>query len=246
MKNKPLPIKAGLVFTSEFEKRIDMKRKSIIIGIIGIMIILLVLLSVNLDKGETETKASNEKKQTVDIMLGNDISVTEIGSYMGSYVEDGSDEFVENVMYIVVENNGSDYIQMANININRKYEFELTTLFPGDKMLILEKNRSEYKKNLNVKKTETSNVAFFTEKPQMHTDMLEIEGDDYLINVENVSGKEFPGGKVFYKNKSGEFLLGGITYAGTIPALKKNEGVKLNANHYLRDSSEFVFVTYAE
>ena len=53
-------------------------------------------------------------------------------------------------------------------------------------------------------------------------------------------------GKVFYKNKFKDKYIGGITYSGTIPALEKDEKIVLNSVHYFKDSSEVMFVTYAE
>lgn len=113
-------------------------------------------------------------------------------------------------------------------------------------MVVLEKSRAEYKGSVTRKDVAVSNVALFDEEPKMYKNLLEITGEDNLITVKNVSGKAFPGGRVFYKNIFDGRYIGGITYAGMIPELKKDETVVLNSAHYLKESSEMVFVTYAE
>ncbi len=185
-------------------------------------------------------------KEDVNIPLGSNINIIEVASFMGSYVEDGSDEFVENVMSITVENTGTDYIQLAHIILNEKYIFELTTLCPGDKIIVLEKNRSEMKKDMLITSTEINNVAFFDKVPSMHEELLKIAEENGILEIHNISGEAFPGGKVFYKNKIGDKYLGGITYVGTIPELKEGEGVQLGVKHFSKDTSELMFVTYAE
>lgn len=182
----------------------------------------------------------------IKIPLGSELYIIGIGQYMGAYVEDGSNEFVENVMMILVENSGEKEIQLANITLNQNYLFELTTLLPGEKMIILEKNRLPYTDDMIIESADISNVAFFQESPSMHEELLKIENENNIIHVVNVSDNTFPGGKVFYKNMLEDKLLGGITYTVSIPELKSGEGVAIETGHYEKESSRFKFVTYAE
>ena len=88
---------------------------------------------------QLELKDEQLSMKTVEINknLGSSIFLTGIDSYIGSYVEDGSDEFVENVMMITLENKGKEFVQLATVVINEKYVFEFTTLFPGQKIMVL-------------------------------------------------------------------------------------------------------------
>lgn len=195
---------------------------------------------------ETDSiSAKSDSLEKMNISLGSNVFVTGVHPYIGSYVEDGSDEFVENIMMISMENKGDKNIQLATVTLNDTYIFELTTLLPGKKMLVLEKNKAEYDENFVVESAEISNVAFFDEQPSAHEDILEIMGEDNMIAVKNISGENFVGGKVFYKNVLGDYYLGGITYSGSIPTLENEKTVKLSTKHYLKDSSEIVFITYA-
>ena len=183
--------------------------------------------------------------EEMSISLGSEVFVTGIHPYIGGYIEDGSDEFVENIMMISLENKGGKNIQLATVTLNDSYIFEVTTLLPGEKMLVLEKNKAEYDENFALESAVISNVAFFDERPFVDENILEIKGEDNMIAVTNISGEDFAGGKVFYKNVLGDYYLGGITYSGSIPAMENGETVKLSAKHYLEDSSEIVFMTYA-
>lgn len=217
-----------------------MKKKILICGVIIIMIIAIGFAIIS--GKDSSAEVSKGKK----IALGSEVFITAIEPYTGAFVEDGTDEFVEEVLSITIENNGSEYIQLMSVTIDEKYVFDVTTLLPGEKMTVLEKSRAEYDKKIDLSKISVSNVALFSEKPSMHKNLLKISGEDNRITVKNISDKTFPGGRVFYKNKFNKKYIGGITYAGTIPELEKNEVVVLNSNHYLKDSSEFIFVTYAE
>lgn len=232
-------------------------RKNIKLGVL-LLVFLVLLLIVLIIRNDSEEKENGvgvtnadpieveDIKENVNIPLGNNINIIEVSSYMGSYVEDGSDEYIENVMSIIVENAGDDYIQLAHIILNDEYVFELTTLRPGDRMIVLEKNRSEMERDMVITSTDIKNVAFFSEKPDLHKELLDIKEVDQGLVINNISDKTFPGGKVFYKNKVDATFLGGITYTVTIPELEKGEEVQLGVKHFNQDSSELIFVTYAE
>lgn len=201
------------------------------------------------EKVTLETDGVAEKIDAVEeinISIGSNVFVTGVDPYIGAYVEDGTDEFVENVMMLTLENKGEENIQLATVVLNDKYTFELTTLLPGKKVWVLEKNRAEYEPEFAVESVEVKNVALFDESPSMEHAAFEITGEDNLITITNISGEKIAGGKVFYKNVLRDCYLGGITYSGSIPALDAGESIKLSAKHYYKDTSEFIFVTYAK
>ena len=182
----------------------------------------------------------------LQMLLEHDIRICELSSYTGSYVEDGSDEYVENIMMLILENEGEDDIQFGNVIINNQYVFEFTTLLPGDKVMVLEKNRSVYAEDIKIDSAVLKQAALFSEAPSMHEDLLEITTENGMICITNISGTEFSGGKLFYKNVVNEHFLGGITYFSTIPKLQSNQSVKLSADHYEEDRSRLLFVTYGQ
>lgn len=218
--------------------------------ILALVVVVGVILLPNEKLGGEENRIENEQEQKNEqnqkIALGSEVFISSIAPYIGAFVEDGTDEYIENALSITIENNGSKYIQLMNVAIDEKYVFTVTTLLPGEKMIVLEKSRAKYTEEINVDNIVVSNIAFFDEEPSLHEELLEISGEDNLITIKNISGEEFSGGKVFYKNKFKDKYIGGITYTGTIPALEKDETIMLNSAHYFKDSSELIFVTYAE
>ena len=105
------------------------------------------------------TTESTAPEQTVDatekptelpmpdgIDLGNGLVITDVGAYTGVFVEDGTDEQVEDVLMIEVYNYGIDPIQYAEISLGEA-EFVLTTLPVGETMRMLEKDRMAFDEN---------------------------------------------------------------------------------------------------
>lgn len=192
---------------------------------------------------------SPEPESSLPIDLGWGLMLTEVKSYAGLYLEDGSDEVVSGIMMVRVKNMGSELIQLANITAQdaagNSYSFQLTTLLPGAEMTVLESGRAAYSAEVEIVDAAANDVAVFSEVPSMHEDILSFECSDYTIKVKNISEADFPGGRVFYKSVSGSLYIGGITYTVTIPALGPGEETVLSARHYYEGASALVFVTYA-
>lgn len=200
--------------------------------------------SEEVDDKEVSNGDAADKENTV--MLAGDIKVSGFGEYVGSYVEDGTDEYVGNVAMITLENLGNTYVQLAQVTINDEYVFEVTTLFPGEKVIVLEKNRALYAEGTEVQNAEIGQVAVFDEAPTMCEEIVNVEVEENVLYISNVSGKEFKGGKLFFKNTLDDKYLGGITYFVTLPELADGQGVQLVSSHFEEGRSELLFVTYAE
>ena len=225
------------------KKTIDKKPLYAAVGLIlAAVVILLILLG-----------GGSGKKSEPDpdwISLGEELYLVKVDRYSGMYLEDGSDTIVQDIMAITVVNNGEEAVQLGNVEVRsaqgQVYSFEFTTLFPGEQMVVLERNRAAYDPALEVAYAGVTMVARFQQAPELHEDVLEVSCADQAITVKNVSGETFNGGRVFYKNVSGDLLIGGITYMATVPALTEDEEVTLFAGHYTVDGSRLMFVTYAE
>lgn len=200
--------------------------------------------------GNTVSAENNTAAVTAkEIDLGGDVFITEVKSFAGMYFEDGSDEIVSNVMMLMVENRGEENIQLADITAydaaGNAYTFRITTLLPGSKVTVLEANRAEYSADKAIVSAEVTNLALFAKAPEMHEDVLEFTCSDHMVKVKNISGSSFAGGRVCYKNASGDIYIGGITYSLTIPALESGEETTLYATHFTEGASKLAFVSYA-
>lgn len=77
------------------------------------------------------------------------------------------------------------------------------------------------------------------------TGVLKVAASQNGITVTNRSDAAMSQVYVYYKNASGDLLLGGITYRAGLTDLGPGETRTCYAGHYSQDSSRLLFVTYA-
>ena len=206
--------------------------------------------------GTSENQSETGSNSVVDnapdssIALERGLKITKIGSYTGIYMEDGSDELVSGIMMIKVENTGEDYIQYAEIVLtgdSGTANFTLSTLFPGQSMVVLEKDRRTYTSGVNYTAA-AKNVAVFSSVPSLCGNQLELQALDGVLNVTNISGTDITGDiMIYYKNSSNGLLYGGITYRIRISGgIKSGEIRQLVADHFSASGSTVMFITCGE
>ena len=188
------------------------------------------------------------KDESLAYNLGSGICIDGLLSYAGPYAEDKTDEVVVDVMAIKVTNNGSEYIQTMDIILTdgtTEARFSLSTLMPGDTVIVPERNRMSYSDEFEFSEAKTENVAFFGFVPPMCEDKLEIVCLDGVINVTNISGEDITEDIfVYYKTESDGIFYGGVTYRVRISGgLKADEIRQGAASHFNTESSAVVFVT---
>lgn len=218
------------------------KRKILILVVTIIFLFLLVVLLIQFKNNGTQKKLS--------LSIGNDLEITEIGKYTGSFVEDGTDEDVTDVMMITIKNNGENTLQYAEIQLvseKETIEFALSTLPPGKEMIVLEKNRKGYLKNLEHAEIRLNNVVFFNEEPNLYEDVFNIEKLKGALNIKNITKTNIEGPiAVYYKAINDNYYYGGITYRVVIhEGIKAGETHQVMSNHFSPDTCEIIFVTYA-
>ena len=201
-------------------------------------------------KKEESVREELENLEFRPMEIGDGFTVMAVQSYDGKYIEDGSDEQVQNVMAAYVKNNGTRNIQLADFKLfdtdGKVYEFRLTTLMPGQEMIVLEKNRAVYDEKKIVVSAEIENLAVFSEEPQLCEDVLEIRIENNTFTVTNISDQKLLAARICYKNIYDGIYLGGITYTSTIPEIDPGETVELATRHYSEGASKVAFVTYAK
>lgn len=202
---------------------------------------------------ETEAAAQTEAPAPTELQnvnLGYGIQVTDMGSYTGMYMEDGTDEIVSGVLMLVVENTGEEDIQYAQITMDfgeQQAAFDLTTLPAGATMVLLEKNRMQWEDSMESGTVlpMVQNVAYFQEPISTMEEKLKIGIVDGAINVTNISGEDITGTiAVYYKNAAADIYYGGITYRIQIQGgLKADEIRQVMTNHASDTGSKILFVT---
>ena len=182
------------------------------------------------------------------INMGNDLVITDIGSYTGIYMEDGSDEVVSGVLMMVVKNTGDKTVQYAKITLEAGETdglFELTTLPAGQSVVLLEQTRMSYDKNAEYMAAKTENLALFSEEPSVMSDTLQMQVLDGVINVTNISDTDIDGEiVVYYKNSAADLYYGGITYRSRITCgLKAGEIRQVVGAHLSKSGTAIMFAT---
>ena len=198
---------------------------------------------------ESQQSAGTEAPQSVDgLDLGSGVILTDYLPYTGAFMEDRTDEVVSDVLGIKITNTGEEYVQAMDITLTDgdvTAEFSLSTLFPGQTVVVLEKNRMAYTGAPEFTGFEIGSVALFAGDPGMAEDKIKIQCLDGVINITNISEEDITGDiLVYYKNCIGGIYYGGITYRLRVEGgLKAGEIRQGSAAHFKTNNSTVVFAT---
>lgn len=181
------------------------------------------------------------------IELGDGLRITDVGSYAGIYMEDGTDETVSDVMMLVLENTSEEDLQLARIQLDYTgfmAEFEVTNLPAGESAVLLERNRHAAVTG-DFKSVEAVNVVFFETPMGLQGDRLSVTGGNGSIAVTNVTGGDITGDiMIYYKNNVNDLFYGGITYRVRITGgIAAGETARVMAGHFTQDQSRVVWIT---
>ena len=191
-----------------------------------------------------------EAEGVAGFSLEGGLEITRFGQYIGLYMEDGSDEFVDNVMMILVQNTGDQSVQYARITLtgpNGDAVFSLSTLLPGQSMVVLESARKPYFDGDIYTEATLDNVALFSETPSLLEDRLQIQPLEGGFNITNISGTDISGEiAVYFKDTAGDTFYGGITYVARIPGLAADEVKQIMSANFTEKGSRVVFVGITE
>jgi hypothetical protein len=170
------------------------------------------------------------------------LDLSNYGRYSGQYVEDGSDDAVENVAVILVTNNSQEYLEYALITYDidgTAASFAVSGLPAGRAAWVLESNRLTVSDDAVF--TYQEDVSSFQEPEE--TGVTAAAGNGY-ITVQNSTNKALSEISVFYKRvyEDGNFL-GGIAYRASIGALEPGQCVDATAGHSTSDGCEIVKIS---
>lgn len=195
-------------------------------------------------------KEKEEILERENLAFSEEIQVIDFGTFTGTYVEDGSDDEVERVAALTVENTSEKWLEYAEIIVSaggEVYEFSVSALPSKESAQVLEKQRKNLIESEDLK-IELKNVVFYKETPSMYRDVFEVSTENQQIKVKNISETEIRGDVlVYYKTKLDDTYLGGIAYRARIEGgLNVGEEKQCYAGHFFEESSELLFVTYVE
>ena len=156
---------------------------------------------------------------------------TSFGRYSGAYVEDGSDDPVEDVAIVLVVNTGERYLEYASVSFEIDGEtatFTVTNLPPQRGAWVLARDALQINSSASfVLKGGTT--TFCTPEASAEIIAKPMNG---TVLVENHSETEAFTGYIYYKTvyEDGNYL-GGITYRSQIEELPPRSTTEITAAH---------------
>lgn len=180
--------------------------------------------------------------------LGDGLKLLCAGRYSGEYVEDGSDEEVEGVLALVVENCGEDIIEFASIALpcgEKTVTFEVSGLYVSGRCFVLAKDRAAYE-DVAAIGTPTATVTCLGDRAVLDFGgEFELHGEtDRILTLRNISGLSISNVYLYYKNFRDGLLWGGITYRVPFGTVEDGTPVQKNAEHYSAAASVILYMTY--
>ena len=166
---------------------------------------------------------------------GTKIEVLSYTSYDGVFIEDGTDTAISGVATLIIRNSGKTAIELADISVNcngKQLQFTCSSLPAGAMAVLQEKGRTPYSEG-----TLTDCRASISELDTlpMSDDLVSVtDGDGNSLIVKNISGKEIPCVRIFYKFYAAEekAFVGGITYVAKITELQPGAEQTITPTHY--------------
>ena len=182
------------------------------------------------------------------LKLADGLYITEVFSYTGVYVEDGSNDPCENICAVRIENDTAEHYQYLEFEVETAggvFEFAASTLFSGARMTVLSKNKDAYT-GADVRSVKLLALAPFTKTPTVHTDTLQITFTDGIINVKNLTDSLLMNVYVYFKETDDFGYFGGITYRTGFGDILAGDIVQSGASNIHKDTSRVVFADYSE
>lgn len=139
------------------------------------------------------------------------VEVSDMFSYSGSFVEDGSGRQVSGIAAVRVRNNSSKAYQLLSLSFatdGGDIVFDVTALLPGAEMSVLSKEAVPYNADLLVSNVTAIKSLEFTETPSLNSDIFELSASGGVLGVKNISGKQVGNVYVYYKSTDSNGLFG--------------------------------------
>lgn len=177
---------------------------------------------------------------------GTGLIIEELRSYDGIYVEDGTNSNISGVAMILLRNLGKNDVDLVEITLHYgelTRDFVATSLPKGMSVVVQEKNR----KPVATGKLETctANVINAIDDFKLSYGQIEItENADNTLVIKNLTGKDLPSVRLYYKYfmEEEQLLVGGVTFTANITDLKAGQSVTIKPAHYLTGASAVVMV----
>ncbi|MBQ6067356.1 MAG: hypothetical protein IJK89_11120 [Clostridia bacterium] len=166
--------------------------------------------------------------------------------FSGRFVEDGSDEEVEDIAAVRLTNTGGEdyqYLEFTVVTQTASYAFAASSVHAGTAMTVLNKEKLPCREGETAVAAECPVHAGYQTPPSMLGDMFELKQATGSFSIRNVTGEDLAGTiTVYYKCTDENGWFGGITFRTVLNGLAAGQEQWMPAEHMGR----VVFVTYEE
>ena len=219
-----------------------MKKKILIIILSSL---LLALSGCGADSPATSTDAAMDESAAYPFSDISGLSFSDVFAYAGPYVEDGSNEDVDNVAAVRVANRSGQSIQYAAFTVSTgagDLHFTCTTLLPEQSVLLLEQSRAVYT-GAAANEVKIDEKTIFSEEPTLYPDTFSVSVSGHVMTLSNVSDQPVPGDiYVYFKRCDEQGYLGGITYRVHFTDLAAGAQVSKSSQNLSEDECEILFI----
>jgi len=166
-------------------------------------------------------------------------------AYEGAYLEDGSEEAVEDVAALILENTGTtgiEYAQIVMMQNGRELSFDGTYIPPKSTVLLLEENKQPYSDAAVTDGHCRTVIPGVFDRAERTVSVK--EAGMCTLEVTNLTDQSLSGIRIFYKHHQGEndLYVGGITYSTVILALEPGQTRSITPYRYASGYAQVVAV----
>ena len=200
----------------------------------------------------TETQPTESDAQqpipSVPVSPETQLICEDYGMFSGSFVEDGSDEPVQNVAALLITNGSDQYLDLAELIYEldgQKAVFLVTGLPAGSSAWVLESTRMTA--SAETRFQHKNSVTSFRKDAVNTLDGVSLEFNGTMLKATNTTDRTFQDVTVYYKalHHDGNYL-GGITYMTTFGDLEPGQSAEKLAGHFQPEKCQIVRIGYLE
>lgn len=174
--------------------------------------------------------------------------LTDYGIYSGAFVEDSTDQPVENVAALLVTNGSDQYLDFAMLTYDLDGEeatFMVSGLPAGTSAWVLESSRKTANADTDFQHKDT--ITSFRKNAVNSLEGVDLQFNGTMLKAINTTDKTFREVTIYYKvlHSDGNFL-GGITYMVPLGDLAPGQSTEKIAGHFQPDNSYIVRIGYQE
>lgn len=237
------------------------KKKTLVIVLIVLLVIAAAIIAIFCGKhGKNDEEVANVDHTVTERLTEGDIetdasvsgiSVVSVDTISGMYVEDGSDEVLNDILTVTFKNDADVALQYAKLVLtvgDEDYRFEISTVPAGESVRAMEMNRKLLVSGEGDITLNQENIVWLNDALSLHDDVISITQRDNTLILKNISAETIAAPiYVMYKNYVDGVYVGGITYrASTQENLEPGKAIALSAAHFGPETSKLLFVTYGQ